>query len=76
MGQQNEEEGISSYWVTIRKWKDNENWKRNHYIALSGEVTLEQAMEDRLCDIDDFDDDDDDNDVMPFQKDNTSNSVS
>jgi hypothetical protein len=30
---------------TLRKWKDAGNWKRKHYIALCGELALEDAMD-------------------------------
>jgi len=40
-----EEEDVNSYWVTFTKRKDTGNWKRKHYIALSGELTLEEAMD-------------------------------
>jgi hypothetical protein len=35
---------ISSYWMTLRKKReDTEKWKRKHQIALGGELALEDA---------------------------------
>jgi len=44
-GLEGEEEGVSSYWMTLRKKKDTGNWKRKHYIALCGELALEETMD-------------------------------
>ena len=39
------EEDVSSYWITLRKLEDIVNWKRKHYIALPGELALEEAVD-------------------------------
>jgi hypothetical protein len=36
-------EDVNSSWMTLRKGEDSENWKREHYIALCGELALEEA---------------------------------
>jgi len=38
------EEGVSSYWITLRKREGNGSWKRRHSIVLCGELALEDAM--------------------------------
>jgi hypothetical protein len=43
-GREEEEEGVSSYWITKRKGYDNRNLKRKHWIALCGVLALEKAM--------------------------------
>ena len=48
---EDEEEDLSSYWMTLMKRKDTGNWTREHHIALCGEFSLEEALdlaEDRL----------------------------
>jgi hypothetical protein len=40
-----QEKDVSSYWMTLRKRQDTGNLKRKHYIALSVERALEDAME-------------------------------
>jgi hypothetical protein len=39
------EEDNSHFGMKLRRWEDTGNWKRKHYIALSGEFTLEEAMD-------------------------------
>jgi hypothetical protein len=49
---------ISCYWMPLRKREDPGNWKRKHYIALSGEIVLEDVVDvsyDRLRDDDEDD---------------------
>ena len=36
---------LRSNWITIRKIKDTGNWKRKHWIALCGVLTLEEVMD-------------------------------
>jgi hypothetical protein len=43
--QEGKEEGVGSYWMTLRKGEDNLIWKRKLWIALCGELTLEEALE-------------------------------
>jgi len=53
---EDEEEDVSSYWMTSRKREDTGNWKRVHSIALCGELSSEDSMdyrEDRLRDDED-----------------------
>ena len=53
---EDEEEDVSSYWMTLMKGEDTRNWKRKHQNAFCGEVALEEAMNllrDRLHDVDD-----------------------
>jgi hypothetical protein len=45
MGENDEEEDLSSYIMTLRKLEDNEVLKMEHYIALSGGLALEEAMD-------------------------------
>jgi hypothetical protein len=35
-----EEEDVSCYWMTLRKWEDTESLKEKHCIALCGELAL------------------------------------
>jgi hypothetical protein len=35
----------NSYWITSRKREGTENWKKKHWIALSEERALEEAMD-------------------------------
>ena len=37
---EDEEEDVSSYWVTVRKIGDNGNWKNKQQMALCGELAL------------------------------------
>ena len=39
-----EEEDVSSYWMTLTKQMDTGNWNRKRYIALCGELALEEAV--------------------------------
>jgi len=41
---EDEEEGVSSYGMTLRKREDFGNWKRKHWIALCRELALCDAM--------------------------------
>jgi hypothetical protein len=43
--QADEEEDVSSYWAILREREDTGNWKRKHYVALCGELVLEEAMD-------------------------------
>ena len=43
--QEDEEEGISSYWMIFRKREDAGSWNRKHQIALHGEPTLEESVD-------------------------------
>jgi hypothetical protein len=54
--QENEEEGVSSYWVNACKREDTGNWKRKHWIWFCGELALEEAMDVSLrhCRINEF----------------------
>jgi hypothetical protein len=36
-GPEDEEEDVSSYWVTLREREDTGNWKRKPYIAVYGD---------------------------------------
>jgi DNA phosphorothioation-dependent restriction protein DptG len=50
---EDEEENTSSYWMILRKREDAVNLKTKHYIALCGELALEETMDlsyDRLQD--------------------------
>jgi hypothetical protein len=52
-GREDERESVSSYWMTLRKRKNTGNWKRKHWLPLSGERALEEPMDllqDRLFD--------------------------
>ena len=44
-GLEDEEEGVSSYWMTLKEQKVVGKWKRKHYIALCGELALDEAMD-------------------------------
>ena len=44
-GQGSEEKDVSSYWITLRKRENTVNWKRKHYIALCGELVLEEFVD-------------------------------
>jgi hypothetical protein len=44
MWRENKKEDVSSY-CTLRKLEDTENWKRKNYIALRGEITVDEAMD-------------------------------
>jgi hypothetical protein len=39
-----EEEDVSSYWMTLKKWEGTGNWRRKHWIALFWELTLERVI--------------------------------
>jgi hypothetical protein len=41
---EDEEENVSSYWMTLRKGEDSGNRKRKHKMALCVELTLEEAL--------------------------------
>jgi hypothetical protein len=43
MQQEDEEEDIKSYWMTVRKREVSWKLKRKHYISLLGELALEYA---------------------------------
>jgi len=43
--QEDEEEDVRNYSMTLRKREDNGNLKRQHQIALSRELAVEEAME-------------------------------
>jgi hypothetical protein len=36
---------LSSYWITLKKIADTENWKRKHQISLVGELALEETKD-------------------------------
>ena len=42
---EDEEEYVSNYWMTLRKWQDTGNWKTKHYLVPCGESALEEAMD-------------------------------
>ena len=42
---EDEEEDVSSYYMTLRKGEDTGNWKIEHYMALCGELALEEATD-------------------------------
>ena len=44
---EDEEEDVSSYWMTLRKGQDIGKWKGDHWLALYGELAMEADME--LC---------------------------
>jgi hypothetical protein len=44
-GRQDEEEDVSSYWMTLRKRECTGNWKGKHKMAVSAELALEEAMD-------------------------------
>jgi hypothetical protein len=39
------EEYVSSCWMTMRNREDTVNWKRTHWIALWGEIALEETVD-------------------------------
>ena len=43
--QEDEEEDVSSYWMTLREGESTRNWKNKHYTALCEKLNLEEAME-------------------------------
>jgi hypothetical protein len=43
--QEDEEEGVSSYWMTLVKRENARNWNREHKIALCAEISLEEAVD-------------------------------
>jgi len=42
---EDEEESVSSYWLSLRKWEGTGNWKRKHWIAIGGKIAFEDVME-------------------------------
>jgi len=44
LGRKDEEEGLGSSWLTLRKREDTVRWKKKHYITFSGHLALEEAM--------------------------------
>jgi hypothetical protein len=42
---ENDEEDVSSNWVTLIRREDTGYWKRKHYIALCGKFALDEAMD-------------------------------
>jgi hypothetical protein len=44
-GWEDDEEDVSSYWKIKEKRECVGVWKKKHYIALSGELVLEEAMD-------------------------------
>ena len=45
MWQEDEEEGVRSYWMILRTGEDTANWRRKLYIALCGGIILEEALD-------------------------------
>ena len=45
MWQEDEEEDVGSYWMTLRKGEDTLIWKMKLWIALCGELTLDEALD-------------------------------
>jgi hypothetical protein len=45
MGREDEKKGLRSYWMTLRRREVTGYLKRKHYIALCGELDLEEAVE-------------------------------
>jgi hypothetical protein len=43
-GQEDEEEGVSIYWMTLGKREGTGNWNREHWIALCGEMAVEGTV--------------------------------
>jgi hypothetical protein len=43
--QEDKEEDVGSYWMTLRKGEDTLIWKRKLWIALCGEVALEEVLD-------------------------------
>jgi hypothetical protein len=43
--QEDKEEDVSSYLMTLRKREDARNWKRKHWIALFGELSVEKDVD-------------------------------
>jgi hypothetical protein len=44
-GREDEEEDVSSYWMTVGKLEEIGSWKGKHLISRSGELALEEAMD-------------------------------
>jgi hypothetical protein len=44
-GHEDKKEDLSSYWMTFRKTEDIGTLKRKHYIALCGELALEETLD-------------------------------
>jgi hypothetical protein len=42
---EDEEEYVSRYWMTLKKRKDTGNLKRKPWIALCGEIAVEECMD-------------------------------
>jgi len=42
---EDEEEGVSSYGMTLRKQEDIGNWKWKHQIGFSAGIALEEAVD-------------------------------
>jgi len=42
---EDEEQGVSSYWMSLGKIVVTVNWKRKHYLSLCGELASEEATE-------------------------------
>ena len=42
---EDKEEDVGSYWMTLRKGEDTLIWRRNLWIALFGELALEEALD-------------------------------
>ena len=45
MWQEDEEEDVRSYWMTLRTGKDTLIWRRRLWIALCGGIVLEEALD-------------------------------
>jgi len=43
--QEDEEENVGSYWMTLRKGEDTHIWRRKLKIALCGELDLEEVLD-------------------------------
>ena len=43
--QEDEEEDVGSYWMSLRKGEDTLIWRRKLWIALCGELALEEALD-------------------------------
>jgi hypothetical protein len=43
--QKDKEEDVGSYWITLRKGEDTLIWRRKLWIALCGELALEEALD-------------------------------
>jgi hypothetical protein len=44
-GQEDKEEELSNRWTMLRERKNNRARKKEHWITLSGELALEEAMD-------------------------------